>query len=374
MSGHINTWRNRYNDLEAAHLTRVEREFRIGDKGRLFWKGQEFIDLSSNFYLGRDLKVVSGDYGSSGSRLITGTSPEHINLEASLSEMHKYEASILFNSGYHANTGVIPTLARKSDLLISDELNHGSIVDGCRLSKADLKILNHNDISQLERILSQERKNYENVWVICESIYSMDGDCAPLIKYRELCDSYEALLMVDESHALGVRGAGRGLCHELGLSADLMVGTFAKSYAAFGAFVSGSDFLVKILRNTARSYLFSTALPPAVINFISHRISWIQKEEGQLEIMKLQKNCELVRELLGLDISSTHIVPILIDGNERVLKAAKELETAGVMVHGIRSPTVKVGTERLRISLRSNLSESDIRHSCSSILNVLDRY
>lgn len=332
------------------------------------------VNLSSNDYLGlcadNELYAQFLDENSSqhslfsatSSRLLTGNCAEYIVLEALLCKIFEREAALVFNSGYHANCGILPALAGKNDLIVADKLVHASIIDGIRLSNANFERFRHGDYAHLERILLEKQHSYENIFIVSESIFSMDGDCANLKKLVELKKKYNCFLYIDEAHAFGVRGEnGLGLAEEQGVIADidLLVATFGKAIASLGAFVVCSEIFRSFLINHSRTLIFTTALPP--IN-----IAWTAFIINQLTNLKdkrnhLQQLGEVCAESLQIPYQS-HIIPYIIGSNENAIAQAEDLQKKGFFVLPIRYPTVPKNTARLRFSLQANLRMSDIQN------------
>jgi 8-amino-7-oxononanoate synthase len=349
---------------EGNHLQRSLRALDSADAAEICWEGRTFINFASNDYLGLSqdgrLKeaairaVEKFGAGSGASRLITGTLPVHRELEEAIAEFKGTEAALSFSSGYAAAVGAITSLVGAGDVVVLDKLVHASLVDGARLSGAKLRVFTHNDVEDLERILEWTRnwraeKADAKVLVVTESVFSMDGDCAPLREIVALKNRFEAWLMVDEAHALGVLGPGRrGLAEELGVAREIEVqmGTLGKAAGASGGFIAGSSALIDHLINTARSFIFSTAPEPAAAASARAGIEIIASAEGGALRKKLFGNIGRVRAEAG-----TAILPIILGDEQRALDVSEKLKEAGVLVPAIRFPTVARGQARLRISL-----------------------
>lgn len=335
---------------------------------------KDCVNLSSNDYLGlcndnelyskflEENSIHSYPFSAASSRLLTGNSTEYSALEMLLCQLFQREAALVFNSGYHANCGILPALAGKGDFIVADKLVHASIIDGIRLSNADFERFRHSDYEHLERILHEKQKKYENIFIVSESIFSMDGDCADLKKLVELKQKYDCLLYIDEAHAFGVRGAqGLGLAEEQGVIADidLLVATFGKAIASMGAFVVCSEILRSYLINRSRTLIFTTALPPINIawtTFIIKQLPYLQNKRNHLQ--KVSKECA---QLLQIPCQS-HIIPYIVGSNEQAIAQAEHLQQKGFFVLPIRYPTVPKNTARLRLSLHADLSMSDIQN------------
>ena len=339
--------------------------------------GQVMLNLSSNDYLGlasrTDLREAffeewkEKDYplSSSSSRLLTGNFTVYTELEQLMAERFNREAALLFNSGYHANTGILPALADKQTLILADKLVHASIIDGILLSGAPFQRYRHNDYNQLETLLKKNAGQYEQLFIVTESIFSMDGDVADLRRLVELKKSYpNVCLYVDEAHAIGVRGKnGLGIAEEQDCirEIDLLVGTFGKALASMGAYVVCSRTIREYLVNCMRPLIFSTALPPTQIawtRFIFERLP---------EFSSLREELTLTSHLLsdalegkGGEISESHIIPYIIGENNDCISKAEELQRKGFYCLPVRPPTVPKGTARIRFSLTTDITTAQL--------------
>jgi 8-amino-7-oxononanoate synthase len=314
-------------------------------------------------------------FGSGASRLVSGTSKLHQELEEALSRFKQTEAALLFNSGYAANTGVIPALTQEGDAVFSDSLNHASIIDGCRLSRASLRVYGHKDMNDLEMLL----KNYGNSrrkLIVTDGVFSMDGDIAPLPDLVALAEKYDALLMVDDAHATGVLGkGGRGTAEHFGMEGrvPIQMGTLGKAFGSFGAYVAGNRDLVEFLINRSRSYIYSTALPPAVCAASLAALKIVENEPTRRE--RLWHNRERFTtglKSLQIDIGSseTQIVPLMIGDTAKALKAGARLFESGIFATAIRPPTVPECTSRIRMTLMASFSEHDIDSALAAVKNL----
>ena len=265
---------------ENTHLRNI-KDFEYKDEKYIYFNGKKLLNLSSNNYLNfADNKKITKEFledvgvnysfGSAGARLLTGTLPVYNQLEELLSNLYNKESALLYNSGYHANVGISSAICNKGDVIFSDKLNHASIIDGMKLCEGKFFRYPHNDIEALERLLARERNNYNNAIIITESVFSMDGDIAPLKEIVNLKNKYNCIMVIDEAHAFGVFGdKGLGVAEELNIinDIDLIVGTFGKAIGSVGAFVTGSKILTDYLINKSRSFIFSTAIPPLNVAF-----------------------------------------------------------------------------------------------------------
>lgn len=350
---------------EAAHLRKIQ-DFTAKDEKYIYIAGKRLLNLSSNNYLGfadnrrvtaQFLQTAGAKYsfGSASARLLTGTLPVYKELESLICELFQTEGTLLFNSGYHANVGVNSSLAQKGDVIFSDKLNHASIIDGMQLSQGKFFRYPHNDMEALEKLLKRERNNFRDAVIVSESVFSMDGDIADIEKLVELKNRYSCMLVLDEAHAFGVFGKkGLGVCETLGLieQIDLIVGTFGKAIGSVGAFATGKKVLIDYLINKARSFIFSTSLPPVNIAFSK----WIIENELPKTYLKRQKMLELGKKFN----SQSHIVPVIIGENDKTVEMCDILYQNGYFTLPIRPPTVPVGTSRIRISLTTEIEEKDM--------------
>lgn len=365
--------------LEGAGLLRDPgnplRELATAAATRL---GRELVDLSSNDYLGLAQlplelpRPVAGGAGSS--RLIHGTRPAHRNLEAQLAAWLGTADALLFASGYAANVGLVSALAEPGDLILSDELNHASLIDGSRLSRTEVKVLPHRNLSALREAL--EAAGQRTVWVITEAYFSMDGTACDVAAVGSLLRRYpNAHLILDEAHSLGVFGpSGRGLAAAAGYSPDVIVGTFGKAFGMHGAFVAGPKQLCTWLWNRARSFVFSTALSPAFVEALIIRLDLVSRAEGAR--LHLAELCSMFHVQLGDRFPRLHspdsvgpITPLLLGNEDRALAVARALAESGILTQGIRPPTVPSGTSRIRMSLGTHVKAESLELT----LRALDR-
>lgn len=344
---------------------------------RTLGKATHLIDFCSNDYLSlaRSLelqaivKKASKDQplGATGSRLLSGHYALLDTLEEKIAQFHQAEAALVFNSGYNANLGLISAIPRRSDLILYDELIHASIHDGIRLSAASSLSFAHNDLEALETLLMDNPQ--KTIFVLVESIYSMDGDAAPLISIQQLCQKYEANLIVDEAHSTGIYGhKGEGLCVELGIEKEVFarIHTFGKAIGTHGAAVLGSQLLKDYLINYARSLIYTTALSPhstqstlAAYQFLEKKGSFYIKELRE-RIVYFQQQILNQNKYVYIN-SSSPIQGLIVPGNETVSQLCDSLQKEGYDVRPIRSPTVPVGKERIRICLHRHNSLEEIQ-------------
>lgn len=353
------------------------KNFEKKDEKYIYFRGKKLLNLSSNNYLNfADNKKITQEFldfagnkysfGSASARLLTGTLPVYKELEELLSNLYNKDATLLYNSGYHANVGISSAINQKGDVIFSDKLNHASIIDGMRLSDGKFFRFPHNNMEALEKLLERERKNYKNAFIITESVFSMDGDIEDLKRIIKLKKKYNCIMIIDEAHAFGVFGEkGLGVAEELGIidDVDLIVGTFGKSVGSMGAFVTGSKTMINFLINKSRSFIFSTALPPINIAFTK----WIIENKFPKTKAK-RKNMLSIAKKMGSD---SHIIPVVIGENKDTADLCEVLFHNGYFTLPIRPPTVPVGTSRLRLSLTADIQEKDLTVLKEKINEVL---
>jgi len=349
--------------LEKKGRLRGRRTFEGAMGQRLLLEGREVHNFSSNDYLGlaADERLVLAakqagrGLGAGASRLIVSPAV-HRELERSLAQWLHREDVQLFNSGYAANVGVLSTIAGDGTVVFSDELNHASIIDGCRLSRAKVVVYRHADYGDLEEKLASAGESRK--LVVSESLFSMDGDLADVSRLRVLADSFGATLMLDEAHAVGVRGPqGRGVAAELGVVPDLLIGTLGKAFGCYGAFVAGDAVVMDWLWNRARSLVFSTGLPALLSEAALEALEIICSEEGDRRRERVEANWKGLAARLGV-VAQSQIVPWLVGSDSDAVAVSNRLLAAGVFVQAIRPPTVPEGTARLRIALGTHAADA----------------
>ena len=373
-------------ERQAAGLTRRLRSIDGAPGTWVTVDGRRVLLLCSNNYLGLATHPAVqeaacqaiADYGAGAgaSRLISGSTRLHQQLEAQLAAFKGTEAALLFNSGYHANVGTISALVGETDAVFSDALNHASIIDGCRLSRAQVTVYPHNDVDALSAALAQSTARRR--LVVTESVFSMDGDTAPLRAICTAAERHGAMVMVDEAHATGVIGPhGGGVVEQEGLQdrVTVQMSTLGKALGGFGAFVAARRSIIDLLINTARSFIYTTALPPAVIAAASAALTIVLTDHQRRQT--LAENAAQLRqglERLGVALGPhpSHIIPVLIGDAERTMRLSERLLAAGVFVQGIRPPTVPPGTARLRVTLMSTHTPADLRMALDALGGVLE--
>ncbi|MCC6902314.1 MAG: 8-amino-7-oxononanoate synthase [Polyangiaceae bacterium] len=341
----------------------------------------DLIDVASNDYLGYAREPVSratlleceAEPGAGASRLIFGTTAAHLELESELADWVSLPSSLLFSSGYAANLGLIQAVCGPGDLVVSDGLNHASIIDGSRLSRAKVEVVPHREPAATERVLAAG--GYRRAFVVTESYFSMDGDQADLAALREICDRYSAALFVDEAHALGVFGPqGAGLCRAAGIAPDALVGTLGKAVGAQGAFVAGSKSLTRWLWNRARSLVFSTGTSPLLARVTLGQVRRVRRDDparARLAQAAVALRAQLQAGGLRLAPECTGpIVPVLLGDNARALRVAEALGAAGFRAQAIRPPTVPTGGARVRITVSARLDDATLARLAECLIRA----
>lgn len=376
-------------ELEKNGLYRRLRMITSSQESSVEIAGKRYLSFCSNNYLGlaTDHRMIEAavaatqKYGCSAgaSRLISGTMRLHADLEDKIALFEEKSAAILFTTGYCANVGAITSLVGEGDAVILDRLNHASIVDAARLSRAKLYVYEHNNMEKLEGILKRAAKSRRRL-IITDGVFSMDGDMAPLPTIVELARKYEAYTMVDEAHATGVLGAkGRGVAEHFNVEdkIDIIMGTLSKAVGSLGGFVVGDVPLIEFLKNKARSFIYTTALPPAVCAASLTALEIIQSTP-ELRKNYLQAVESLKRELrnMGFDLmaTQTHIIPILIKDPVKTMEISKYIYENGILIPAIRIPTVPKNTNRLRITLMATHTRQDIDRLLNVMQDVKKKY
>jgi glycine C-acetyltransferase/8-amino-7-oxononanoate synthase len=383
-------WRDQLNELKDKGMLRFLRTVEGAQGPRVVLDGRDMLLLCSNNYLGlanhpalvEAARKATSRYGvgTGGSRLISGSMKTHVQLEEHLAAFKGTEGALVFNSGYAANTGILQGLLDEGDVIFSDELNHASIIDGCRLARARTVVYPHADVAALEALLTKEaRKRRGRFLVVTDGVFSMDGDIAPLPALVRLKERFDALLMVDDAHGTGVLGeGGRGTAAHLGClnGIDLHMGTFGKALGCAGAYLAASRIVIDTLVNRSRSFIFSTSLPPAVPASALAALDIVAGAEGERLRRGLWRNRELFARRLregGLDLlgSTTQIVPVLTGEPAPTMAAAQTLLDGGVFVQGIRPPTVPPGRCRLRATVMAVHEPGDLERAAELIIRAV---
>jgi 8-amino-7-oxononanoate synthase len=354
---------------------------RVDGREVLVFAGSNYLDLAhhpevveASARAARELGCAAG-----GSRLITGNLAAHEALEEELADLLGTQAALVWGTGYMANVGVLPALAGPGDAIVSDALNHASIIDGCRLARADVHVFRHGDLDHLEEILVAVARPGRRVVLAVDGVYSMDGDVAPLAGIVALAREHGAILVLDDAHGTGTLGKrGRGTAELFGVEdgVDVLVGTLGKALGSFGAFVAGSAKLRDLLVNVARSFIFSCALAPPQVEAARAALRLVRREPWRREA--LQANAERLRRRLdahGISTtpSTTHVVPVVVGGNAATMSACERLLERGFFAQGIRHPTVPEGTARLRLTPMATHAEAEIDALAQAVAEELAR-
>lgn len=351
------------------------------EKPRADFSSNDYLGLSSHPSLAEGAIKAIEDFGagSTGARLLSGNNRLYRELEEKTAAFKGKPASLVFNSGYQANVGMISSLCGPGDVIFCDRLSHASMMDGVLLSKARFFRFHHNDMDHLESLLQSRRKAFRNALIVTESVFSMDGDIAPLRKIAALKEKYETLLYVDEAHATGVFGEnGAGMIEECGLTTkvDIIMGTFGKALGSFGAYVASERLFIDYFINKARSFIFSTALPPSVTGANLAALEVVRKEsfrrKNLLERVLYFRNC--LRKNNILISSFTPILPILLGEEGKAVEISRRLKDQGYLLPAIRFPTVPKGQARLRLSITYLHSLGLLENLSKSISGVLANF
>jgi 8-amino-7-oxononanoate synthase len=365
--------------LEGSQASRM----RVDGRDVLLFAGSNYLDLAAHPAVVEAAARAAREFGcaAGGSRLINGNLKLHEELEERLAAFVGCPAALVFSTGYMANLGVIPALVGEGDVLVSDALNHASIVDAARLSRARVRVFPHCDVSALDAVLAEERARARHLLVVVDGLYSMDGDLAPLREISSVTRAHGAWLAVDDAHGTGTLGPnGRGSLEHQGLEpgaesgVDIVVGTLGKALGSFGAFVAGAPELRELLVNTARSFIFSCALSPPQAAAALAALEQIEREPWRRWL--LQQRAAQLRSRLGeagiaTAPSTTHIVPVVIGDNQATMRVCQELLARGFYAQGIRHPSVPEGSARLRITPMASHTEDEIDGLADNLIELL---
>ena len=388
-------------ELKNNDLERTVDDLRfINSTKAIDSEGKEFIVFGTNNYLGLthhpDVIKAAQEAsiygtGSTGSRLTTGASFEARELENNISEFKNVESTLIFNTGYMTNLGMIYALTKENDVIFSDQLNHASIIDGTRISKAKVRVYKHKDTEDLERLIKTELEespknneaNNSNFFIISDGVFSMDGDIAPLPELVEIADEYNCTLIIDDAHATGVIGkTGKGTVEyykdktgiDLTESVDLQIGTLSKALASEGGFVCGKQAYIDYLINKSRPFIFSTALSPSTIASANTALNLL-KENSKEYLDNLNKNTRIMRKLLvdgGLNVidGETPIIPIIIGPADLANRFSNQLKEEGILVSAIRPPSVPKDMSRLRLTIMASHTKEEIEFTAKAIIKI----
>ncbi|MBT2711424.1 8-amino-7-oxononanoate synthase [Pseudomonas sp. ISL-88] len=334
-------------------------------RSQMIWASNDYLGLANDERLISSAKTALDQFGagSSGSRLTTGNTVWHEKLERKIADFKQTEAALLFSSGYLANIGVLSTLPEKGDVILSDQFNHASLIDGCRLSKADTIVYRHIDMGDLKEKLAAVQ-DYERRFIVTDGVFSMDGTIAPLDRIISLAKRYEAFVIVDDAHATGVLGEhGRGTSEYFGVCPDVVIGTLSKAVGTEGGFAAGSKVLIDFLLNHARTFIFQTAVPPAACAAAYtafHIIEGLQDTRRLLQSSVKMMNTRLKDMGFTVKGGDTPIIPVIIGDAQEAVLFAKSLEEKGIYAPAIRPPTVPEGESRIRLTVTADRSVRDI--------------
>jgi 8-amino-7-oxononanoate synthase len=341
--------------LEQAERSGLARKLRTPSNHWVNYSTNDYLSLSGNQAVieAAALALKEWGAGAGGSRLMTGNNPLHSTLEQKLAQLTGTGDCLLFGSGFLANTGVLKAIAERGDAIFADRLNHASLVDGALASGAMVRRYSHCDAEHLEKLLKQHRGAGRGI-IVTESLFSMDGDIAPLEELERLAADHDCILMVDEAHAIGVFGNHGGLCMERGIKAGIVTGTLSKALGGYGGFACSSVEVKRYLVNRSRTLIYSTGLPPASAGAALGALEYLRQNPDSGK--HLQKRATLCREMMqgrvpGLMQSASQIIPVLTGCPARTMAISADLEKKGVIAAGIRPPTVPSGTSRLRFSI-----------------------
>ena len=371
--------------LDALHLRRELRVFESAAGPVITHKGQPILNFASNNYLGLNhhpaikesaiAAMTRFGVGSGASRLISGTLPPHQELETALARFKQTEAALTFNSGYAANTGIIPAIIGAEGLIVADRLCHASLIDGCRLSRARLRVFQHNDPDHL-RIQLRNRPATRPTLIVTEGVFSMDGDLAPLADLSKIAQEYEATLLVDDAHGTGVMGnEGRGTAEHFGIKPSdiVQMGTLSKALGTMGGYVVGTESFIQFLVNTCRSFVFTTAPPPALAVAARTALEIVQNDpERRTRLWQNRHHLLKGLSAMGFTLTNTQspILPIILNKAQLALEMSKGLFNHGIYVPAIRPPTVPKGTSRLRVTVTSDHTPAHLEAALQTFRKV----
>lgn len=357
-------------DLERRHLRRALAETLREDGIWVERNGRRLLSFSCNDYLNltqhpsiKQAAIAAIERygaGSGASRLVTGNHPLYAELEARLARIKQTEAACVFGSGYLANAGIIPVLIGRDGLLLADELSHACLFAGAQLSRAKVMTFRHNDVDHARALLSAHRAEHDHVLILTDGVFSMDGDLAPLARLYELAGDFDAWLMSDDAHGLGVVGGGRGSSYvgNTHIVIPLQMGTLSKALGAYGGYLCASAPVIDLIRNRARTLIYSTGLPPACVAAAIAALDLIERDPAYAAL-PLQKALAFTRRA-GLPAAQSPIVPVVIGNEEATLAASRLLAEQGFLAVAIRPPTVPVGTARLRLTFTAQHPDEQI--------------
>lgn len=369
---------DKLNLIDKAALRRTLKDTDRLSQAVVRREGRKTISFCCNDYLNLSTHpavveaaakaLKSHGLGSGASRLVTGNAPLNRAVEQRLARLKGTEAALVFGSGYLANMGIIPALMGRGDLIILDELAHACMHAGARLSGATIATFKHNDADDCRRVLAEERQDYHHCLLLTEGVFSMDGDIAPLPALTKIAKEFEAWLMTDDAHGLGILGEGRGSAHhwpEEQVDVPLQMGTLSKAVGAYGGYICASQKVIDFLINRARTLIYTTGLPPALLAGVDAALHIIETDKER--VAAPVRKARLFTSLMGLPKAESSIVPVIIGDEAKTLSASEALEAEGFLITAIRPPTVPAGTARLRLTFCTEHRDEDIKR----LVNVL---
>ncbi len=372
-------------EIKDAGLWRSFRSVQGAQEARVKINGREVVNLCSNNYLGlanhprlheaAQKAVKKFGCGGGASRLICGNNVLNDELEERLARFKREERALVFSTGYQANMGIIPVLTGRDGIIFSDRLNHASIIDGVRLSRSKARIYPHCDPAGLRKEV-EEAGGYDRGLIVTESVFSMDGDIAPLAEIAQVAEEKGLMMMVDEAHATGVLGEnGRGAVNEQGLAGELtaVMGTLGKALGSFGAYICGSNELIDLLINRSRTFIFTTSLPPAVLATAIEAIKLLETNDTLRRLLWANTKYfskELVQLGFDVRVSESPIIPLMIGENDLTMEFCRRLLERDILIQGIRPPTVPKGSARLRITLMATHSREDLEKALEALKDI----
>lgn len=393
-----NELKKELNELKENNLIRTVDDLRFISSTKAVDKdNKEYLVFGTNNYLGLthhpdviEASKEASQYGtgSTGSRLTTGASFEAKELENNISKFKGTESTLIFNTGYMTNLGVIYALTQENDIIFSDQLNHASIIDGTKISKAEVRIYKHKDTVDLESKIKEakEKDIYSNFFIVSDGVFSMDGDIAPLPELVEIASKYDCCLIIDDAHATGVIGkTGKGTVEyfkdktrkDLNPFVDLQIGTLSKALASEGGFVCGKQVYIDYLINKSRPFIFSTALSPATIASANTALNLLKENDTEY-LKNLNENTKLMRKLLndaGLNIvdGETPIIPIIVGPADLANRLSEKLKKEGILISAIRPPSVPKEMSRLRLTIMATHTKEEIEFTANTIIKIWNK-
>ena len=357
-------------DLQRRHLRRALAETMREDGIWVERDGRRLLSFSCNDYLNltqhpaiKQAAIAAIEIygaGSGASRLVTGNHPLYAQLEACLARIKQTEAAVVFGSGYLANAGIIPVLIGSDGMVLADELSHACLFAGAQLSRGKVMTFRHNDVAHARELLAAQRAQHDHALIVTDGVFSMDGDLAPLAELLALANEYDAWLMSDDAHGLGVVGGGRGSSYagNAHIPVPLQMGTLSKAIGAYGGYLCASSAVIDLMRNRARTLIYSTGLPPAIVAAAIAALDLIEREPGYAAL-PVQK-AKAFTAAAGLPAAQSPIVPVIIGAEAATLAASRRLAEEGFLAAAIRPPSVPAGTARLRLTFTAQHPDDQV--------------